>query len=410
MIERPVRVELITTGSELILGFTVNTHVNYVARELDKLGLRLQRQTTTADDRAEMRAALAEALDRSDIILVTGGLGPTSDDFTRDVAAELLNRPLHRDETVAEAIRDRAWRRGLKLPDSIFVQALVPEGARVLPNRNGTAPGLVMETNKRLLVLLPGPPRELKPMFEESVVPLLRDHCGPRARTDCRILRVVGLGESHIEERIAPRLRDLAGLELGYCAKPGEVEVRLIHPDSALVAEAERRVRAALGDHVYGAGDDRLEEVVVRQLTAAGQTLAVAESCTGGLIAHRLTNVSGASAVLLSGWVTYSNESKLRDLGVRSETLKHHGAVSEEIAREMAEGARSRSGADIAVATTGIAGPTGGTPEKPVGLVYLALATVHGTTVQRHLLLFDRETFKFFASQLALDLVRRELL
>ncbi len=401
-----VRVELITTGSELLLGFTVNTHVNYVARELDKLGFRLQRQTTVADDRIEMRNVLAEALQRADVILVTGGLGPTSDDFTRDVAAELLGRALHRDEAVMAAIRERARWRGFTPPESIFVQALVPAGARVLPNRNGTAPGLAMEHADRLLVLLPGPPRELKPMFEESVRPLLREHCGPQPRTDCRVLKVVGLGESQVEERIAARLKDLPDLELGYCARPGEVEVRIIGPD---LAEAEQRIRTALGDHLYGSGDDRLEEVVIRQLGAAGKTLAVAESCTGGLIASRLTNVSGASRVLLNGWVTYSNESKARDLGVRPETLNQHGAVSEETAREMAEGARQRSGAAIAIATTGIAGPTGDTPEKPVGLVYIALAVARGTTVQRHTLTFDRETFKYYASQIALDLVRREL-
>jgi PncC family amidohydrolase len=205
---------------------------------------------------------------------------------------------------------------------------------------------------------------------------------------------------------VAPVLADLPGLELGYCARPGEVEVRVV---GVHAAEAERRVRAALGEHVFGTGDERLEEVVVRELTLAGKTVATAESCTGGLIAHRLTNVSGSSAVFLAGWVTYSNAAKMRDLGVREETLRQHGAVSEAVAGEMAEGARQRSGADYAVSATGIAGPTGGTPEKPVGLVYIGLATPTGTQVQRHVVGFERETFKWFVSQTALDLLRRAL-
>jgi nicotinamide-nucleotide amidase len=393
------RIELITTGSELLLGFSVNTHVNYIARQLDTIGLRLCRQCTIADDRRELRAAIAEALDRSDVILITGGLGPTVDDCTRDVVAELLSRPLVRNEAIAAAITERFRKRGIRLPDRVLVQARIPTGAQILPNSNGTAPGLALEDAGKLIVLLPGPPRELKPMFEQYVVPVLEKNYAPKDRPSCRVFRVVGLAESIVEERIG----ELPGVELGFCAKMGEVEVRIIGKD---LAEAERHIRAALGDHIYGTDDDRLEEVVVKLL--AGKTLAIAESCTGGLIANRITNVSGASKVFLTGFVTYSNESKIRLLGVREETLANHGAVSEEACREMAEGARRH--ADYALATTGIAGPTGGTPEKPVGLVYIGLATPTRTEVRRHVLLFDRETFKFFASQYALDLLRRELL
>jgi nicotinamide-nucleotide amidase len=271
----------------------------------------------------------------------------------------------------------------------------------VLPNPNGTAPGLAIEHEAKLIVLLPGPPRELKPMFEQYVLPVLEKHYAPRDREVCRVFKVVGLAESLVEERVG----ELPGVELGFCAKMGEVEVRILGRD---LAEAERKIRAALGDHIFGMGDDRLEEVVVRRL--AGQTLATAESCTGGLIANRITNVSGASNVFLTGYVAYSNESKVKLLGVREETIAQHGAVSEEVCREMAEGCRQRAGTDFALATTGIAGPTGGTPEKPVGLVYIGLATPTRTDVKRHVLLFDRETFKFFASQNALDLLRRELL
>jgi nicotinamide-nucleotide amidase len=405
-----VRVELINTGTELMLGLTLNTHLSWIARRLSDVGLRLDRQTTVGDDRAELRATVAEALGRSELVLVTGGLGPTADDCTREVVAELLGRRLARDDGVAAAIAERYRARGLRMPDSVNTQALVPEAARVLVNRNGTAPGLALEHEGGLVVLLPGPPRELIPMLDEQVLPLLRARFGAVAPLLCRVFKVVGVAESVVEEKVAPALAELAGIELGYCARMGEVEVRIISASAAAAGEAERRVRAALGDAVYGLGDDRLEEVVVRMLAGAGRRIALAESCTGGLIAHRLSNVSGSSAVFLSGVVSYSNESKVRLLGVREESLARFGAVSEEVAREMAEGARVRSGADFGVSTTGIAGPSGGTPEKPVGLVYVGLATSSGTRVARERLLFDRETFKFFASQTALDAVRRSLL
>jgi nicotinamide-nucleotide amidase len=402
------RVELINTGSELLLGFVVNSHINYVARKLAGIGLRLARQTAVADDREEMRAAIAEALIRSEVVIITGGLGPTRDDFTREVVAEVLGRKLVRDESLVAGIAERFRRRGIRMPESVNVQAMVPIGAKVLPNPNGTAPGLAIEHEGKFVVLLPGPPRELVPMFETYVLSVLKGHFGG-APVDCRIFKVVGLAESLVEERVAPALATMPEMELGYCAKMGEVEVRIIGDKSA-ADEAERRVRDALGEFIFGMGDDRLEGVVVKMLTAAGKTLATAESCTGGLIANRITNVSGASNVFMLGLVTYSNESKTRLLGVREATLEKFGAVSQEVCREMAEGVRARSQTDFGVSTTGIAGPTGGTPEKPVGLAYIGLATPMRTDVQRHMLLFDRETFKFFASQIALDLLRCELL
>ncbi len=395
-----MRIELITTGSELLLGFTVNRHLDYFGRQLATLGLRLARHTTVADDRAEMCAVVRDAIARSDFLLITGGLGPTSDDFTRDVVAELLRRPLVRDESVVATIQERFRRRGLTMPDKVMVQAQVPQGAQVLPNANGTAPGLLLKENGKTIVLLPGPPRELQPMFEQQVRPLLAGLAG----FECRVLRTTGLPESIVEQKVEPVVGDV---EVGYCARPGEVDVRLIGRD---VAAAEQRIRQVLGDDIYGSGDDRLEEVVVQLLAEAGRTVATAESCTGGLMAHRLTNVSGSSIVFLGGWVTYSNTAKIRDLGVEEELLKQQGAVSEPVARAMADGARRRAGSDYALSATGVAGPTGGTAEKPVGLVYIGLATPTGTQVQRHTVTFDRETFKWYVSQTALDLLRRELL
>lgn len=400
-----MRVELINTGSELLLGFTVNTHANYIARQLSDIGLRLVRQTTVSDDRTEMRASVVEALHRSDIILITGGLGPTSDDFTREVVAELLGCKMRRDESVVAQITERYRRRGLTLREQILVQAQVPVGAKVLTNFHGTAPGLFLEHAGKQIFLLPGPPRELYPMFENQTLPLLPQ----RDRLDCRVFKVARLPESTIEQTVAPVLADLPELELGYCARMGEVEVRVI-ATTVTAAKAERRIRGALDENIFGTNDDRLEEVVVKMLTAEGKTITTAESCTGGLIANRLTNVSGASAVFPAGYVTYSNESKIRMLGVREETLKSFDAVSEETCRQMAEGARQRAGVDFAISATGIAGPTGGTPEKPVGLVFIGLATPTGTTVERHHFLLDRETFKQLVSTYALDAVRRELL
>ena len=406
-----MKIELINTGSELLLGFAVNTHLNYIARKLASIGLRLDRQTTVADDRSEMRAAITEALQQCDVLIITGGLGPTSDDCTRDVVAEFLGSKLIREETVAAHIAERLRKRGIHLSESIYVQALVPEGAKVLPNHNGTAPGLAIEHNSKLIVLLPGPPRELKPMFEEFVLPMLQQRGGAQAKFDCRTFKVVGLPESIVEEKVAPVLANMRDVELGYCARPGEVEVRVISSLTSVSDEAEKRIRGALGENIYATGSEaRLEETVVKMLTAARKTIVTAESCTGGMIANRITNVSGSSEVFLNGWVTYSDESKLKQLGVRAESLKQFGAVSEEVAREMAESARQRSGADYAVSATGIAGPTGGSPGKPVGLVFIGMATPPRTVVQRHTLVFDRETFKFFVSQYALDMVRRELL
>jgi nicotinamide-nucleotide amidase len=394
-----MRIEVINTGSELLLGLTLNTHLSYLAAQLAARGLRITRQTTIADDPAEMRVTFAAALERSDLILITGGLGPTSDDITRDIIAEVLQRPLRLDPAVADTIRERFRKRGRQMPEKNLVQAMVPAGATVLPNPNGTAPGLSIEHHGKKIFLLPGPPRELRPMFENYVFPQL-----PGAPVDCRIFKTATLPESQVEQLVAPALAGLADLELGYCARPGEVEVRVIGLGAAA---AEEKIRAVLGDHIFATGHDRMEDVILRQL--AGKTVATAESCTGGLIAHRLTNVSGSSAVFLAGYVTYSNAAKIRDLGVREETLEKFGAVSEQVAREMAEGARRRAGTDYALSATGIAGPTGGTPDKPVGLVYIGLVTPTGTTVQKHTLHFDRETFKFFVSQAALDMLRREL-
>jgi len=308
------------------------------------------------------------------------------------------------------------------MPESTKVQALVPESAVVLMNAHGTAPGLVLDVPAglfrgaaSLLVMLPGPPRELRSMFTDQVGPLLTERFPCEVEFVCRTLKTTGLGESRVEELIAPQLKHLvdAGLELGYCARVGEVDVRFVARGCGAqetVSEAERIVGSAVGEYVFGYDDEQLEHVIVRLLTEQKQTLALAESCTGGFIANRITNVHGASAVLWGGIVSYRNDAKTKVLGVSEQTLAAHGAVSESSAREMAEGARRIAGSDFAIAVTGIAGPSGGTDEKPVGTVFIGLAEMRGTNVQRFINRYDRETFKYVASQQALEMLRRALI
>jgi len=417
-----VIIELVNTGSELMLGRVLNTHQQWICRQLADMGWVVERQVAVADTARDIRDAVREALERADLVIVTGGLGPTSDDLTRELIAEMLGRKLVMNEGIREEIRQFFASRNRPQPARTEVQALVPEGAIVLPNSQGTAPGLAMEVSAKIyrsarswLIMLPGPPRELRPMWTEHVVPLLKREFSPAENFVCRTLKTTGIGESRVEEIIARHLDEQlkAGLEIGYCARIGEVDVRFVcrGPNaSACVAAAEKITGRLLRDHVYGVDDEQLETVIVRMLTERKQRLALAESCTGGFIANRITNVPGASAVLLAGLVTYSNEAKEQFLDVSAKTLKAHGAVSEAVAREMADGARRRTGADYAISVTGIAGPSGGTPEKPVGTVFIGLATPTDTSIAHKVNAFDRETFKYVSSQQALEILRRAIL
>lgn len=408
-------IEIINTGSELMLGFVLNTHQQWLCRQLADCGYIVTRQTAISDSGADIKRAVEEALPRANLIITTGGLGPTSDDITRDMIAALFGKKLIEDPTIVASIEKFFAARKRPMPAKTRVQALVPEGAIVLPNANGTAPGLAMQTPNGWLIMLPGPPRELRPMFTNQVVPLLEKVFPKPPIFACKILKTAGVGESIVEEKVEPLLGDLfkQGLEIGYCARVGEVDVRLVgHGENAskLIAEAEQIIRHKMGSFIFSADDESLETVIVRLLTERKQTLALAESCTGGFISNRITNVPGASAIFLAGLVTYANVAKRGFLGVNAETLATHGAVSEPVAREMAEGARHRVGSDFAISVTGIAGPSGGTPEKPVGTVFIGLARNGPTIVKQFRNNYDRETFKFTTSQQALDLLRRELL
>ena len=406
-----------------MLGRVLNTHQQWICRRLADLGSVVARQVTVPDTAQDIQQAVREALSRADLVIVTGGLGPTSDDVTRDLIAQLLGKKLLLNDEVFNHIKQFFASRKRPMPANNDVQAMVPEGAIVLPNPNGTAPGLAMKIESKVqsrkskaqwLVMLPGPPRELRPMFDAAVVPLLQREFPLTAPFVCRTLRTGGIGESAVQEKIKPPLDALvaAGLEIGYCARVGQVDVRLTASgaDAArIVNEGEAVVQKILGTNIYGFDDEILEEVVVRLLTEQKKTLALAESCTGGWIAHRITNVPGASAVFLGGFVAYSNAAKGKFLDVRAETLQQHGAVSEAVARELAEGARKKFGADFTIAVTGIAGPGGGTADKPVGTVFMALAGEFGTVVERRLNVYERAMFKELTAQQALEMLRTKL-
>lgn len=409
-----MRTIVINTGTEILLGDVINTHLAFIAREIFPLGLRIDRQIAVPDGMA-IRDALVESFAAADLVFVTGGLGPTTDDITREITAELFGLELRENETVAAAIRQRLRSRHITVTDRIPRQASVPEGALVLPNENGTAPGLYLAAgvNPGLrsphLFLLPGPPRELQPMFSESVLPILRGMVPANNTLEYHNYRIAGMGESIVEEAIGEKILALPGIELGYCSRPGEVDLRVIG-DAMLLKKAHEIILSALANSIFSVEGENLEQVLIRHLTGRKETVATAESCTGGLLAHRLTNVPGSSAAFLGGFVTYSNEIKIEALAVEKALLEEHGAVSDAVARAMAEGARQRTGATHALATTGLAGPEGGSEEKPVGTVFIALTSARAAPLVRQFgFASDRETFKQLTAQAAFNLLRERL-
>ena len=417
-----MNVELVNTGSELMLGRVLNTHQQWLCRRLADLGHVVTRQVAIADTGSEIQQAVREALGRADLVITTGGLGPTSDDITRELIAELLGKKLVANADVLAHIEQFFAKRNRPRPAKTTVETFVPEGALVFLNATGTAPGLAMKIESKVqraksqgqwLVMLPGPPRELRPMFDTSVVPLLKREFAEEIFI-CRTLRSTGVGESSVQEKVEADLQPLVarGLEVGYCARPGAVDVRLVASGAGaqeLVQAAEAAVQKNLGANIFGFDDEEIENVVVKFLMQNTKSLALAESCTGGLLADRITNVPGASEVFRGGVVSYSNAAKEKFLGVQRATLQEHGAVSAAVAREMAMGAREKFGSDFAIAITGIAGPGGGTPEKPVGTVFIALASAAGVEVRKFLNTWDRTTFKEVTATQALEWLRHAL-
>jgi nicotinamide-nucleotide amidase len=409
-----MKVIILNTGTELLLGDVQDAHLAFIAPEIFPLGLRVNEQRTVPDG-AAIRDALTEIFPRADIVLVTGGLGPTTDDVTREIAADLLGLELTFDERIMAAISQRFAKRGLKFTERVSRQSYVPKGAEVFLNDNGTAPGLYLRANispsiqSPHLFLLPGPPRELQPMFRESVMPMLRGLIRNPPLFVRRIYRIANMGESLVEAAISDKVMAIPGIELGYCARPGEVDVRIVGEPS-VVETADSTIASLLGPAIFSTNDEMLEEVIVKLLTARKESLGLAESCTGGLLANRITNVPGSSEVFLAGYVTYSNEAKIDVLSVDPSLIERDGAVSEAVARAMAEGGRRRAKTTYALATTGIAGPTGGSAEKPVGTVYVALAAADTSEVKKLFFPSDRETFKQLTAQAAFDLLRKRMI
>jgi len=417
-----MEIELINTGSELLLGRVLNTHQQWLGKTLSDAGYILTRQETVPDTAEAICEAVQIALGRADLVITTGGLGPTSDDITRERIAGMLAKPLQHDEAIAEHITSFFAHRARPMPESVLAQAQIPEGAVVFTNEHGTAPGLAMdvsgaddEGSPTWLVMLPGPPRELCPMVEAQVLPFIKRKLPLAAAFHCRTLRSMGIGESMVEDQLLTRLRPLMdrGLDLGFCARTGQVDIRLCgHGDgvSGLIDEAEALIRGEFGKYIYGTDGESIAKVVVDRLIDLGETVAVAESCTGGFLGHHITAIPGASAVFVGGIISYSNELKHKLLDVKNDTLEKHGAVSKAVALEMAEGARAATGADHTLSVTGIAGPGGGSTEKPVGTVWLGLASAgeRPLAVKKHHP-YNRETFKQASVNQSLELLRRRI-
>jgi nicotinamide-nucleotide amidase len=411
--------ELLTVGTELLLGFTLDTNAADIARALSGAGIRVVRKTTVADDQELIAEAAGAALGRTGLVVVTGGLGPTSDDVTKQAVARLFDAPLELNEDyLAELERHfREYRPDRPMPESNRGQAEIPRGAVVLPNRSGTAPALWLEGGPGVAVLLPGVPHEMRLLLEEEVVPRLRERA---ARQDdavrvhrSRTLHTTGITESGLQNALAELEAELGPVTLAYLPQGIGVDLRLTAwslPEAEAESELARAADIlipALGANYYGEGDDDLAAVVLECLRERGSRLAVAESCTGGLIGARLTAVPGASDVFLGGVVCYADESKLRDLDVPAALLEQHGAVSEEVVLSMARGVAGRFGADAAIAVTGIAGPSGGTPDKPVGTVWLAAWLGESERAVQRRLPGGRREVRRRASQAGLDLLRR---
>ncbi len=414
------RVELVNIGTELLMGFAINTHAAYLGQKLTAIGATLVRQVCVNDTAEDIERAIQQAFLHADLVITTGGLGPTSDDITRHGVIQMLGLNTHMDSRALEEMETRFRRRQIEIPESVKSQAVVPDIATVFYNENGTAPGLAIPLKNfpcKWLIMLPGPPRELQPMFEKQALPLiLNEYGGSLPILDCRVFKVVGMGESSVEQMVEPALKDISDLEIGYCARAGEVDLRLVvrgkNPEIVrkIADEAESKTRCILKDAIFGMGETSLEEVVVHLLHQKNKWLTTAESCTGGHFANRITMVSGSSHVFREGWITYSDEAKMKGLDVPKKLIDEHGAVSKPVARSMAELALQKSDADYALGITGIAGPTGGTLEKPVGTVFISLATKNKIDVEHFLFQIDRETFKFMTTQTALNMLRKELL
>ena len=406
--------EIVAIGTELLMGQIVNTDAQYLSRRLQSLGISVYYHTTVGDNPQRMRDTIALALSRSDVVITTGGLGPTQDDLSKEMAAGLLHLPMRFDEDSWRAIEGYFARMGRVCPGNNRKQAMFAEGAVILPNGCGTAPGCMIEKDGKIVVQLPGPPHEMAEMFDRQVYDRLAEKTGGCIAS--RYIRIYGLGESQVAQLCARWIESDGEVTVAPYCSLGECQLRVTARGESEQAALEKvlpvvqAITALLGGSVYAVlptASGSMEEIAGQALTEKNLTVATAESCTGGLVAAKLVNYPGISAALHEAHVTYANEAKIKYCGVKKETLEQYGAVSEQTAREMAQGLRERSGADIAVSTTGIAGPSGGTKDKPVGLVYVGCADAHGVRVEKLTLTGSRERIRNLAALRALDMIRR---
>jgi nicotinamide-nucleotide amidase len=414
-----VNAEIIAIGSELLTPFRQDTNSLYLTEQLNLLGVEVIFKTIVGDDREHLTGAASLAVSRAEIVIFMGGLGPTEDDLTREAVAGALGLQLHRDPLIIASLEQRFAARGWKMAPNNLKQADVIAGATVLPNANGSASGQWMsgkyEGRERIIMLLPGPPHELKALFEEQCLPRLRTKLPPQFIAT-RELKITGLGESLCDARVGPIYKLYTDVQTTILAGAGEIQLHLktrtasLETAQARVDELAEKIEEELGDSVFSDNGDSMEQIVGYYLQMRNATLAVAESCTGGLLAERITSVSGSSRYFLGGAVVYSNQLKTAFADVSAQLIDKHGAVSTEVARALAEGIRRRTGATLGLGVTGVAGPTGGTDEKPVGLVFHALASATETEVLERRFPGDRKRIRRFASQQAMDMVRRKLM
>lgn len=407
--------EIIAIGSELLTPQRSDTNSLWLTERLNSIGVDVKLKTIVGDDEARLEEAIRDALKRSDIVITTGGLGPTEDDITRTISARAVGRKLVYHDALEADLRERFRRWGREMPEINKRQAYVIDGAAVLPNPNGSAVGMLLKLSGKFLAVFPGPPREMRPMFDEYVLPVLKENAGG-VIVRRRVLRVSGMGESAVDEAIAPIYKPYSNVETSILFSRVEIELHLT-ARSTNAEQAEEtldelagKIARALGPAVFALHGETMEEVVGQLLADRGETLSVAESCTGGLIAMRLTEIAGSSRYFIEGSVAYANEAKINTLGIKEQTLIDHGAVSAETAEAMAAGIRARSKTHHSISVTGIAGPDGGSDEKPVGTVFIGYSGTNGTRSVKFVFPGDRELVRWRASQAALDYLRRQLI
>jgi len=406
--------EIIAIGSEMLTPFRLDTNSLWLTERLNAMGIDVKLKTIVGDDEARLEETIRDAMKRSEIVISTGGLGPTEDDITRKIFARALKRQLILEQSILDKLRARFARRNMPMPEINARQALVINGAQILENNNGTAPGMLITEGKCTVVLLPGPPREMKPIFDTLVMPVLKQRAGDMLIVR-RCLNIFGLGESGVDELAAPIYLKYRNPSTTILFKDGQIELHLTAQSrseseaGSLLDELAGQLDEVLGEYIFSRRNETLEEVVGELLKLRGYTLATAESCTGGLLAGRITDVPGSSEYFLEGVVSYSNEAKSDLLGVPKKLIKEHGAVSQQVAEAMAAGIRKRAGSTFGIGVTGIAGPGGGSEEKPVGLVYIALADDTQATARKLIFPGDRQFIRTLSVNAALDMLRRRI-